>query len=52
MKTYGARVRVPAGIGAKFEWVEINATSPIAAKNLLEALYGRGNVVGVPILVT
>lgn len=51
MKTYGARVRVPAGSGTKMEWVEINATSPIAAMNLLRALYGRGNVVGVPILV-
>lgn len=52
MKTYGARVRVPSGSGTKVEWVEINATSPIAAMNLLRALYGRGNVVGVPILVT
>jgi hypothetical protein len=52
MKTYGARVRVPAGSGTKLEWVEINAASPIAAMNLLRALYGRGNVVGVPILIT
>ncbi len=52
MKTYGARVRVPAGNGTKTEWVEIRAASPIAAKNLLDALYGRGNVIGVPLLVT
>ena len=52
MKTYGARIRLPAGSRTSFEWVEINATSPIAAMNLLRALYGRGNVIGVPVLVT
>ena len=54
MKTYNARVRVPApsGAGTVVTLTEINALSPIAAKNLLEALYGRGNVVAVPLLVT
>ena len=55
MKTYGARIRVPSpsGSGMKaVEWTQVNAASPIAAKCLLEALYGRGNVVSVPVLVT
>jgi len=55
MKTYGARVRVPSpsGSGMKVvEWTEINASNPIAAKSLLEAMYGKGNVVSVPVLVT
>jgi hypothetical protein len=53
MKTYGARVRVPSpsGAGTVVTWTEINAVSPIAAKGLLEAQYGRGNVVSIPILV-
>jgi len=54
MKTYGARVRVPSpsGHGMKVEWTEVNAANPIAAKSLLEAMFGRGNVVSVPVLVT
>ena len=54
MKTYGARVRVPApsGVGTMVTWTEVNADNPVAAKTLLVALYGRGNVVSVPILVT
>ena len=54
MKTYGARVRVPnaSGTGTVSEWAEVQATSPLAARNLLIALYGRGNVIGVPVLVT
>lgn len=52
MKTFGARVRVPFGGSFKFEWTEINADSAPAAKRLLEAMYGRGNVIGVPVIVT
>ncbi len=55
MKTYGARVRVPSPTGSGMtmvEWTEVNAANPIAAKSLLEAMYGRGNVVSVPVLVT
>ncbi len=54
MKTYGARVRVPnaSGVGTVTEWAQVEANSPIAARNLLVALYGRGNVVGIPVLVT
>lgn len=53
MKTYGARVRVPSssGAGTVVTWTEINALSPIAARGLLEAQYGRGNVISVPVLV-
>jgi len=53
MKTYGARVRVPNASGTAMvsEWAQVQANSPIAARNLLVALYGRGNVVGVPVLV-
>jgi len=54
MRTYGARVRVPnaSGSGHATEWTEVQAANPIAARNLLEAMYGRGNVVGIPVLVT
>lgn len=54
MKTYGARVRVPnaSGTGTLTEWAQVQANNPLAARNLLEALYGRGNVVSIPVLVT
>ena len=32
-------------------WAHISAANTIAAKSLLEAQYGRGNVIGVPVLV-
>lgn len=53
MKTYGARVRVPkpGGVGTHMEWTEISAQNPAAARTILEAMYGRGNVMSVPILV-
>ena len=53
MKTYGARVRVPTpdGVGMHVEWTEICAQNPVVAKSLLEAKYGRGNVMSIPILV-
>jgi hypothetical protein len=31
-------------------WAYVNAQNPIAAKSLLEAQYGRGNVIGIPVL--
>jgi hypothetical protein len=54
MKTYGARVRVPnaSGSGMVSEWAQVQASNPISARNLLVALYGRGTVVGIPVLVT
>jgi len=32
-------------------WAQIDAANTIAAKSLLEAQYGRGNFIGVPVLV-
>lgn len=51
MKKFGARVRVPLGGGTTYEWTEIMAETAGAAKRLLEAIYGRGNVIGVPVVV-
>jgi hypothetical protein len=53
MNTYRANVRVArsGGIGTMMVWVHVNAQNTIAAKCLLEAQYGRGNVLGVPVLV-
>lgn len=53
MKTYRANVRVKksGGIGTMMVWAHVNAQSTITAKCLLEAQYGRGNVIGVPLLV-
>lgn len=53
MKTYGTRVPVssPSGAGTVVTWTEIKALSPIAARSLLEAQYGRGNVISIPTLV-
>ena len=33
-------------------WTHIKAENPNAARQLLEAQYGRGNVLGVPVQVT
>ena len=52
MHTYGARVRVHSSSGTSTEWTEVQAANPIAARRLLEGMYGRGNVVGIPVLVT
>ncbi len=54
MKTFGARVRVPApnGVGTMVTWTEVQAANPAAARGLLESLYGRGNVISVPVMVT
>ncbi len=53
MNTYQARVQVPSplGHGKMVVWAHISAANTIAAKSLLEAQYGRGNVIGVPVLV-
>ena len=53
MNTYKANVRVAkaGGIGTMMVWAHIDAANTIAAKSLLEAQYGRGNVIGVPVLV-
>ena len=53
MNTYKANVRVgrSGGIGTMMVWVQVNAQNTIAARSLLEAQYGRGNVVHGPTLV-
>jgi hypothetical protein len=50
MNTYRASVRVAksGGIGTVMVWAHVKAQNTIAAKSLLEAQYGRGNVIGVP----
>lgn len=52
MNTYRANVRVAksGGIGTMMVWAHVKAQNTIAAKSLLEAQYGRGNVIGVPTL--
>ena len=53
MNTYRAQVRVAKsdGIGTMIVWAHVQAQNPITAKYLLDAQYGRGNVIGVPTLV-
>ncbi len=53
MNIYKANVRVAksGGIGTMMVWVQVNAQNPIAAKSLLEAQYGCGNVIHGPVLV-
>jgi hypothetical protein len=53
MNTYRANVRVAqsGGIGTMVVWAHVTAQNTVAAKSLLEAQYGRGNVIGVPVLV-
>jgi hypothetical protein len=50
MNTYRASVRVrsASGTGTMVVWAQIQASNPIAARQQLEAQYGRGNVVSVP----
>lgn len=52
MNTYKANVRVTksGGIGTMIVLAHVTAQNTIAAKSLLEAQYGRGNVIGVPVL--
>jgi len=51
MNRYRCNVRVAksGGIGPMIVWAHVDAPNPMAAKSLLEAKYGRGNVIGVPI---
>lgn len=53
MNTYKANVRVAksGGIGTMMVWAQVTAQNTIAAKSLLEAQYGRGNVIHGPVLV-
>jgi hypothetical protein len=52
MNTYKASVRVTksGGIGTMIVLAQVTAQNTMAAKSLLEAQYGRGNVIGVPVL--
>jgi hypothetical protein len=54
MNMYKATVRVrsASGGGTMVVWAQICARNPIEARQLLEAQYGRGNVIGIPQLVT
>lgn len=53
MNTYRAAVRVRglSGSGQRVVWAQISARNTLDAKQMLEAQYGRGNVIGVPVLV-
>ena len=53
MNTYKCSVRVAksGGIGTMVVWAQVQAQSPISAKSLLESQYGRGNVIGVAMLI-
>ncbi len=53
MNTYRCSVRVArsGGTDMMVVWAHVTAQSTIAARSQLEALYGRGNVIGVPTLV-
>jgi len=53
MNTYRCTVRVAksGGVGTMVVWAQVQAQNTITAKYLLEAQYGRGNVIGVPQLV-
>lgn len=50
MNTYRASVRVKSasGTGTLVVWALIQASSPIAARQQLEAQYGHGNVISIP----
>jgi len=53
VNTYKARVRVhsQSGAGTMMVWAQVAASNPLHARQLLEAQYGRGNVVGVAVPV-
>ena len=53
MNTYRCTVRVAksSAIGSMVVWAQVQAQNTIMAKYLLDAQYGRGNVIGVPQLV-
>lgn len=51
MKLYKTMVHVPSPTTPTIKttvWAQVYAMSPIDAKSLLEAQYGRGNVIGTP----
>jgi hypothetical protein len=50
MKNYKATVRVGNGLGTgtMIVWAQVCAANPNIARQMLEAQYGRGNVIGVP----
>lgn len=52
MNTYKARVRVhsPSGASMMTVWAQVAASNPIHARQLLEAQYGPGNVVGIAVI--
>jgi len=51
MKPYFANVRLPleGGVLTATTRVHVDAASPADAKRILEAQYGKGNVVSIPI---
>ena len=53
MNTYKATVRVTksGGIGTMIVWAQVTASDPNSARMMLESQYGRGNVLGIPVLV-
>lgn len=50
MNTYQATVRITGagGRGTMIAWAQTQASNPNEAKQLLEAQYGRGNVISIP----
>lgn len=52
MNNYRATVRVakPGGLGTMIVWAQVQASDPAAARCQLEAQYGRGNVISVPVV--
>lgn len=54
VNTYKCCVRVAksGGIGTMVVWTQVCAQNPNSAKSQLEAQYGRGNVIGIPTLVS
>jgi hypothetical protein len=53
MNTYKANVRVAkvGGVGTMIVMAHVTAQNPLAARLLLEAQYGHGNLIGVAVLV-
>ena len=45
------RVAKSGGTGTMVVWAQVAAQNPNDAKSLLEAQYGRGNVIGIPLPV-
>ena len=53
MNTYKTMGRVPSQTSSMkvTVWAQVQAMNPFDAKSMLEAQYGRGNVIGTPTLV-